>query len=204
MSTTLPATSEQVLAGRKMPALPAPLIIASVIAVIGIASFAVFARWGGLSFSIKPTQVMDVLAPLILTAGFIERAVEVLVSPWRDTGAKKLRQAVKAAQAAVPPAQDRIDQAIGALDQYKGKTQQYAFVASLTLGLAAGIVGLRALWPLLDVSKFGSASAVQRVCFDVIDVVLSAGLLAGGADGIHSVVSAFTGFFDASAKKMQQ
>jgi hypothetical protein len=34
-----------------------------------------------------------------------------------------------------------------------------------------------------------------------LDILLSAALMAGGANGIHSVISAFTSFFDASAQK---
>lgn len=186
-----------------MPSKPnMPLIATSAIAVLAIGLFAGLARWGGLTFSIQPTQVMNLLSPLILVAGFIERAVEVLVSPWRDAGANGLIKALEVAKAA--NVADQIKTASDALDQYKGKTQQYAFAASLTLGLAAAIVGLRTLWPLLDASKFGSASGAQRASFIVFDVVLSAALLAGGADGIHSAVNAFTSFFDASAKKSQQ
>jgi hypothetical protein len=76
--------------------------------------------------------------------------------------------------------------------------------ADRCLGWVTGIVGLRALWHLLEASKFGSASTAQRNCFEAVDVVLSALPLAGGADGFHSVVDAFTGFFDATAKKMER
>jgi hypothetical protein len=34
-----------------------------------------------------------------------------------------------------------------------------------------------------------------------VDVALSAALLAGGADGIHSVMNAITSFFDNTAEK---
>jgi hypothetical protein len=183
---------------------PKAPIVASVIAVIAIGAFASVLRWGGLAFSIKPPKLMNVLSPLILTAGFIERAVEVIVSPWRDAGANIRSAALEVAKAAVPPVEDKVKGATDALQLYKGTTQQYAFVASFTLGLAAAIVGLRVLSPLLDWSKSVCASAVQLGSFVVVDVVLSAALLSGGADGIHSVVQAFTGFFDATAKKTQQ
>lgn len=203
MATNAPTAAPQIVATKaRVPSIP--LTIAAVVGVAGIAGYALFARWGGLSFSIAPADAMKVMAPLILTAGFIERAVEVLISPWRDARANKLSKNLELAQAATPPVPDKVSDASDALRQYKGKTQQYAFIASLTLGLAAAFVGLRSLWPLLDASKFGSASSTQRNCFEVVDVVLSAVLLAGGADGIHSVVNAFTGYFDATAKKLQQ
>jgi hypothetical protein len=40
--------------------------------------------------------------------------------------------------------------------------------------------------------------------FNVVDVVLSAALLAGGANGIHSVVSSITTFFDSNAQKEEE
>lgn len=183
---------------------PKPLVSTAIFGVVAITLFAIFLRWGGLSFSIKPTEVLNVLSPLILTAGFVERAVEVLISPWRDAGANKLQNAVDAAKASVPPDPVKVQTASDELSEYKGTTQQYAFVTSLILGLAIGIAGVRTLWPLLDSTKFVSISLSQQNYFLVVDVVLTAALLAGGADGIHSVVQAFTSFFNASAKKAQQ
>jgi hypothetical protein len=63
---------------------------------------------------------------------------------------------------------------------------------------------VRTLWPFLDaqaISIFKSASAGQRNTFIVLDVVLSAALMTGGTNGIHSVVNAFTRFFDTTAQK---
>lgn len=180
------------------------LIAASSLGAIAVFLFAAFLRWGGLNFSIKPAEILNVLSPLILTAGFIERAVEVLVSPWRDTGATKLQKALDAAKAAAPPDPVKVQTATDELDEYRGTTQRYAFATSLTLGFATAIAGVRTLWPLLDSTKFGSASVAQQHYFLVVDVILTAALLSGGADGIHSVVNAFTGFFDATAKKTEQ
>jgi hypothetical protein len=180
------------------------LALVSGLVCVAVVVFAVFLRWGGISFSIKLTDIMNVLSPLILTAGFIERAVEVLVSPWRDAGATTFQNAVDSAKAATVPDPTRVQQAKDDLTKYKGTTQRYAFATSLTLGLAIGIAGVRSLWPLLDTTKFNSLSTTQQHYFLVADLVLTAALLAGGADGIHSVVEAFTSYFDVSAKKTQQ
>jgi hypothetical protein len=64
-----------------------------------------------------------------------------------------------------------------------------------TLGLLLAYVGVRALS-----SFYASPPALQsdhqQLMLNVVDVVLSAALLAGGANGIHSVVSSITTFFD--------
>jgi hypothetical protein len=128
----------------------APLVFTAGFGVIAVTLFAIFLRCGGLSFSIKPGVVLNVLSPLILTPGFVERAVEVLISPWRDEGATKLQNALDAAKASVPPDPAKIQTANDELIEYKGTTQRYAFATSLTISLAIGIAGVRTLWPLLN------------------------------------------------------
>ena len=182
------------------------LFVSLGIAAAGIAVFARFANWWGLSLAVQPQNVASVMAPLLLTAGFIERAVEVVITPWRDPGATRLKTALSAAKAN-PAATDAQAAAQAAIDAFQGKTTQYAFAIAALFGLVAAMVGVRALWPFLDptaMTIFKAASLVQQNTFIVFDVVLSAALLAGGANGIHSVVTAFTTFFDTTAQKAQQ
>lgn len=96
---------------------------------------------------------------------------------------------------------DQKNAASDALNAYIGETTQYAFATAAIFRLVAAMVGVRALAPFLDASTIKDVG--QRDTFIVFDVVLSAALMAGGANGIHSVVSAFTSFFDASAQKSQ-
>ena len=88
-----------------------------------------------------------------------------------------------------------------ALDEYRGETQKYAFAISLTLATLVSIVGVRAFGPFLDTGKFHTISRAQQLFFLCLDVGLSAALLAGGADGIHSITNAVTTFFYATAEK---
>jgi len=174
------------------------------------------------------TTVPTVLAPLMLAALFIERAVEVIISPWRDEGAERLRNKMASANrntAAVSTQQAVTDE----LTQYKGKTRRYAFTIALLLGMASAMVGVRAVWPFVDdangvyiaahTSKDtqGNETEVKaqgnpindpnqqyfKRSFIVVDVLLSALMLAGGANGIHSIVTAFTSFFDNAAQRNQ-
>ncbi len=181
-----------------------PIVAASVCAALLLAAYVAFARWGGLNFSIDPTQLMSTMSPLLLTAGFIERAVEVLVSPWRDAEANKKQAALDAATGAGAPDANAIKTAGDDLQTYKGQTQQYALGVALLLGFAAAIVGVRALWPLLTAPKLNGATGAQQAAFLAVDVFLSAVMLAGGATGIHSVISAFTSYFDATGEKARK
>jgi hypothetical protein len=212
------------------------VILTGIVIAAGIVATYIF-HWNGIQFSVQVSQLMTKISPLILAAAFIERAVEVLISPWRDTDAAKLQTAVNVAKAnavtvvagAAPAA---VAAAVGApptagappvvvvtdpaaiqtvqakadnLHDYRGATRLYAFLASLVLGFAVALAGLRTLAqmldPSVDLTKLSQTLPRQIYFFYIVDVVLTATLLAGGAAGIHSVVDAFTSFFDASATK---
>lgn len=181
----------------------------------------------GDQYQVDSSTVPTVLTPLILTAMFIERAVEVIISPWRDQGADQRARVLKDAKnnlAAIASQQAAADDYL----QYKGKTRRFAFAFALLVGMAAAIVGIRALWPFLDdpngkfiaatvstvnrIPTLGKAQGnpindpqnhTARAAFIVVDVVLSSLLLAGGANGIHSVVTAFTSFFENNTQRNQ-
>jgi hypothetical protein len=89
------------------------------------------------------------------------------------------------------------------------------------------MVGIRALWPFVDdpngtfvAATTSAANGVMTVnkaqgnpindpndhaktASIVVAAILSALLLAGGANGIHSVVTAFTSFFENNAQNNQ-
>jgi hypothetical protein len=187
-----------------------PLLVSCAFSLVGVAVAGMFLKWNSLSFTIKVSDLASLLAPLAFAAAVVERAVEILVSPWRDAGASKLKKAVTAIKArpanAAQDQQNAADLKIAsdALDEYRGDTQQYAFAVSLTLSGFVSIAGIRAFGPIVEAGQLPDAklpSEAQHLFFLCVDVALSAALLAGGADGIHSVVNAFTSFFDATADK---
>jgi hypothetical protein len=187
-----------------------PLVTAAVIAVSCMGLFLFFLKWDGVFLSVKVTDLAGLLAPLAFAAAVVERAVEIIISPWRDAGASKLENVITAINARPndpgAASQNALDlkAAKDALDAYRGETQKWAFVTSITLSFFVAMAGIRALGPFLDSAKFHDVkitSDAHRLFFLCVDVALSAALLAGGADGIHSVVNAITSFFDATADK---
>lgn len=189
------------------------MLLAGVVAVVSTVIFWIFLRWNGLTFNVQVTAVASLLAPLAFAAAVVERAVEILISPWRDEDASKLEKTLAAIQAqAVDPAGAAnhaadLKVASNSLDEYRGATQRYAFAVSMTLSILVSVAGVRALGPFLDAGKFNDlakAHPEQQLFFLCVDVVLSATLLAGGAEGIHSIVTAITSFFDASAAKSKR
>ena len=59
-----------------------PLYVSSASAVLVVTLFTWLSRWRGLGLSMNPSNILSVMSPLLLTAGFIERAVEIVISPW--------------------------------------------------------------------------------------------------------------------------
>lgn len=187
-----------------------PLLLAIALGLSGVIIFRFYLQWDSLHLNVRLQDLAGMLAPLAFASAVVERAVEILVSPWRDADASKLERAVALIKARpVDPAtnaQNAVDlkAASDALDEYRGQTQQYAFAVSLTLSVLVSMAGVRALGPFADTQILNTAALTppgQHEFFLCIDVALSAALLAGGADGIHSVVNAATSFFDATAAK---
>ncbi len=187
-----------------------PLVVACALALLGVIVFRMLLKWDGLTLTVRLQDLSGLLAPLAFASAVIERAVEILVSPWRDAEASKLDKAVAAIKARpADPAtstQDAADlkAASDAIDEYRGETQRYAFAVSLTLSVLVSIAGVRALGPFADVGRLNDVkitTQAQHLFFLCVDVGLSAGLLAGGADGIHSLVNAATSFFDGAATR---
>jgi hypothetical protein len=154
--------------------------------------------WGPLPWNVTLQNLTPLLAPLVMASAVVERAVEILISPWRDPDASKLVTALAIEKAAASPDPEAVKKASNALDEYKGQTQRYASGTSLTLSALAALAGVRALGPFANLS---ATPADQHEFFTCVDMVLTTALLAGGADGIHSIVNAITSFADSTAKQ---
>jgi hypothetical protein len=196
-----------------------PLLLGFLATIIAFFIFAYFQKWNGIEMALAPDQLLTKLTPLILAATFIERAVEILISPWRDTGASKLDRLVTAIKARpndpTTPLQNALNAtdlqvATEALDEYRGKTQQYAFAIGLFLSFCASVAGIRALWPFVahpETLRDVLGKVVdpgQQAYFRNYDVVITTALLAGGADGIHSIINSITSFFPKSPNASNQ
>jgi hypothetical protein len=87
------------------------------------------------------------------------------------------------------------------------KTQKIALSFSVPISFVVALGGVRSFAPFIGhttpaASATASASATQLALFTAADVVLTAGLLAGGADGIHKILDRFIKL--AAGKDVQQ
>ena len=182
-----------------------PLLLGFLVTLAGFAFFNWKQQWNGLDLTVAPDQLLSRLTPLILASAFIERAVEILISPWRDTDASKLGRAVAAIKARPNDPTMPIQNALNAadlqaaqekLDDYRGETQRYAFAIGLVLSFCAAVAGVRSHWPFLaHPDLFEKLDVQQQVFFRNFDVLITTALLAGGADGFHAIISSVTSYF---------
>lgn len=174
------------------------------ITIIGGLAWLMRSHWNSVQFqNINASNIVGYLTPLILTAGLIERAVEVVISPWRDAEADKKQNTVNVATtlaSAAPGDPGSVATLKDATDEfahYTGQTRRYAYALALAFSVMAVTAGVRALWPLLDPNAVsGKTIPVDQLnYFRWYDMVLSTLLLAGGAAGLHAPINAFTSFF---------
>ena len=83
----------------------------------------------------------------------------------------------------------------------KVRTRRITFAVGTLGGLILGMVGVRVHNPLIefDPQKW---SDFQEISFHSCDVNLTAGVLAGGASGVHQIVSVFGDFTDKTRKNV--
>jgi len=81
--------------------------------------------------------------------------------------------------------------AVAQVEKYRVETQNRTTVYSVAVGALVALAGIRALAAIVGPAPdyFGEW---QRHFFNVVDIVLTAALLGGGADGIHKILGVYT------------
>jgi hypothetical protein len=162
-------------------------------------------------------KVGTILTSLIFVALLIERAVEVFISPTSGIAKEALKSeqatladrikreqaaldaarnpgvglapddnAAKAAAEALARSVARDKEIVDAVAAADRQTQKVALSFSIPISFLAALAGLRTIGNLMPPGQ-----DAQQQLFVALDVVLTAGLLAGGADGIHKILDRF-------------
>jgi hypothetical protein len=179
--------------------------VAGIICVAGVI-LAVLTRSEMVQFwSFSVEDVVRLLTPLVLTALFIERALEVFLTPWRgeqaDHIADQVERARKSMERGQTESREDLSRAQTELIAYKAETRQVAFVSALALGIVISALGIRGLEPFFEPNSFATLPSGQHILLRGVDVLLTGALLGGGADGLHKLVSVFTNYMDSAAKR---
>lgn len=173
-------------------------------------------------FYLEETETVgQALLGLFVAALFMERVLEVFITAWRQRERGELDHALKSAErahadalskleasdnpsdalrSAVVEARETIDQTDAPLRAYKRQTQRYALAFGFAVGLLFALVGVRAL---SETVSYENLTGIQYFLFQVFDLLLTAGIIAGGSDAIHRLVSIFTDGFDATRARIK-
>jgi hypothetical protein len=152
----------------------------------------------------KQEDIVRLFTQLILVALIIERALEVILTPWRGPEAERMRAAMQhPAQPGIQAAQANLERSKLDLADFKSKTKNLAFKVSFVLGVVVASFGIRTLAPLVEPNAFGKLPHLQQVGFAALDVLLTGALLSGGADGLHQVLSLFLDYVGKTRDRVQ-
>lgn len=165
-------------------------------------------------------EVTQLLMSLILISLFLERTIEVFITIWRGPQAKQLDATVRTHQLHMmelskptSPVVDRagdmaqttqdLETANQAAVQHKSATRGWALWAGLALGLAISLAGVRTLNPLVTPDSYALLSVQQKNFFDLVDAVITAGLISGGSNGLHSILQVFIDMAEATSNRIK-
>ena len=166
--------------------------------------------------NIDQSQIITLLGSLFVIALFLERALEVFVATSRSPGAMKLdykiaikEQALKALIDSGKSKDSKViveeNNELSLLRQqresYRLETKKTTLWAGLMFGVLISAVGIRTLSTL--VNDIASLSTSQQSFFNIVDVFITGGLLAGGSDGIHKLAKVYSNYMDNLANSIK-
>lgn len=198
---TTPQTAVSTPARAELWGIPLPLGLTrfnlALIALLGVA-YVIFRRASppALAFDEGAFQnIGQVFAPLVLVAAFIERAVEVVLTPTRGAEAGRLQAKAEAHRAAGE--QEEASEHDRRITEHKLGSRRRAFFLAVSLGVLASLLGVRGVENLL------AADPAPGAGFQFFDIVLTGLVIGGGADGIHKIVKAVTDYMEMVSRKSQ-
>ena len=156
---------------------------------------------GLLSTGFEPTafeenageKALTALGTLLIIALFVERAQQVYISAWRTLGREQIDAEIAELQSTGSDAV-RLRELESTRLEYRHKTRQMAFLGGMILGVLISFAGPRILAEVMLENE--SLQSWQAVVFHGVDILLTGGLIGGGSDGIHKLVTLITDFLD--------
>ena len=159
---------------------------AHIILLLGAAAFLfTITQWphafAALEFNdVTGDSLQNLFFSLLLITIFMERAQEIYVFSWRAEGRSKRESDLRRASSGAAKTKAERE-----LDVYKSETRRYVALGSSGAAIIISLAGVRVLAPLVSTPAVG----MQQSWLFAVDVVLTAGLLAGGSMLIHEVMA---------------
>ena len=120
-----------------------------------------------------------------------------MIKVWRQGRKSRLEEEARSAEEAAKPEAEK------ALEEYRAGTQRRALLVGLTLGILVSLSGVRLLGPIFEIGV-ADASSFQQAVFQFTDIVVTAGLIAGGSATIHELMALIDDFLKTSRKQAKQ
>ena len=89
------------------------------------------------------------------------------------------------------------------LEKYRSGTQRRALLVGLTLGILVSLSGVRLLGQIFELD-IPDQWWFQRAVFQFTDIVVTAGLIAGGSSTIHQLMALIDDFLKTSRQRAKQ
>ena len=140
---------------------------------------------------LKVQDITGALGALFIIVLLVERVIEIFTSIWRAPEADKLKQNINSITDKRKTNELKV--AKDELAEYKVKTQGITLLTSFSLAIIICAAGVGLLSEIINLP--GDAPSSQKSFIRGVDIVLTAGLIAGGSDGFHHFVNSFVTFF---------
>ncbi|MBM0106490.1 hypothetical protein JM946_17310 [Steroidobacter sp. S1-65] len=150
-------------------------------------------------------DVLRLLGAYAILALVLERTLEVLISAWRGEVKQKLFSEAQNAKLALRarPGNLAIEHvmvsSMDALQAYQNQTRAIALRAGVVGGLLIAAVGLRTLETFVTAPM----SVPALWLFKALDLLFTAGMIGGGSEAVHKLMSTVTTYFEAVTGKLK-
>ena len=157
-------------------------------AVVGSIAVFRFQMTGALAFDaeLAGKDLTALLMNLAIIALLVERTIEIAWTAQRGQQKSKILRELEVAKSVIPVDDDRVTKWTNELIDYSAATQKFALRFGFVIGLAMALGGVRVLEVLFNTSGLSSNQFNLVV---IIDVILTACLIAGGSKGINTLTS---------------
>jgi fumarate reductase subunit C len=164
-------------------------------------------------------RVVDLLTNLMVLVLVIERLMEIFISTWRnpeknvlENNLQKIDKKLEILRQGQAESLDVLNnEALEALLEerslanlrllaYKEVTRIWSVRAGFIIGVVLAIAGFRVLESIFTSSELG---AFQLRLWTWIDILITAGVIAGGSKGIHTLSNALGDFFEHTSARLK-
>ena len=165
------------------------VILLSLVALFTLATGNTLQGKVAFRLDMSPQDYLGVLMHLSILALIVERFVEIFASVIRNPSRVQLEGKLRMSR-------DKEESTVAheALQAYKAQTGVFTLTISFVTGIIIAVAGVLVLEPLFDSSSLRGS---QKEFFEAVDIVITAGLIAGGSKGVNTLTAAIGAVFDA-------